>query len=118
MTETEELLHLGASACVAMFSAAPAFELRMTRNGVLALSGEPLADLNMLLIGSNPDAAAFLEEAMARVSERGLPLLARISSELTPELAPEAERSGLMAAVLLQQRNDDPRQDGVRCRHG
>ena len=118
MTETEDLLQLAATACVAIFSAAPGFELLMTRNGVLALSGEPLADLNMLFIGANPDAAAFLEAAMARVTARGLPLLAMLGPDLAPELAPAAERLGLMAAgaaPLMVLRADKPVRPSRPC---
>ena len=98
MDETEELIRLCARACVAMMSEAPAFELRMTRGGVLALSGEPVADLNMLFVGSSPDAAAFLTQGLDRVRARQLPLLAMLSPNVAQALAPVAEDLGLTAA--------------------
>lgn len=98
MDETEELIRLCARACVAMMSEAPEFELRMTRNCVLALSGEPTADLNMLFVGRSPEAAAFLTQGVARVKERGLPLLAMMSPHVARSLAATAEGLGLTAA--------------------
>ena len=58
MDETEELIRLCARALVAQMNAAPGFELHMTRNCVLGLTDEPLADFNMLTLGPDPDAGA------------------------------------------------------------
>ena len=97
MDETEELIRLCARALVAQMSDVPGFELHMTRNCVLGLTGEPLADFNMLTLGPNPDAEAFLTRSMARVNERGLPLLAMMSPHVAQSLAPAATRLGLTA---------------------
>ena len=94
MDETEELIRLSVRALVAQMSAAPGFELHMTRHCVLGLTDEPLADFNMLTPGPDPDAEAFLIRAMARVRERGLPLLAMISPHVAQSLAPIATRPG------------------------
>jgi GNAT superfamily N-acetyltransferase len=98
MDETEELIRLCVRALVAQMSAAPGFELHMTRNCVLGLTDEPLADFNMLTIGPDPDAEGFLTRSIARARERGLPLLAVMSPHVANALAPVAERLGLAAA--------------------
>jgi GNAT superfamily N-acetyltransferase len=95
MEETEELIRLCVRALVAQMSAAPGFELHMTRNCVLGLTNEPLADFNMLTLGPDPDAGAFLIRSIARARERGLPLLATMSPHVAPALAPVAEGLGL-----------------------
>ena len=97
MDETEELIRLCVRALVAQMSAAPGFELHMTRNCVLGLTDEPLADFNMLTLGPDPDAEGFLIRSVARVKERGLPLLAMMSPHVAQTLAPVATRLGLTA---------------------
>ena len=98
MDETEELIRLCVRALVAQMSAAPGFELHMTRNCVLGLTDEPLADFNMLTLGSDPDAEAFLTRSVARAKARGLPLMAIMSPHVARTLAPVARRLGLTAA--------------------
>ena len=95
MDETEELIRLCVRALVAQMSAAPGFELHMTRNCVLGLTDEPLADFNMLTLGPDPDAEAFFIRSIARAKERGLPLLAVMSPHVAQTLAPVATRLGL-----------------------
>jgi GNAT superfamily N-acetyltransferase len=99
MDETEELIRLCGRASVAQMGDVLGFELHMARNCVLGLTGEPLADFNVLTIGPNPDAEAFLSRSMARVRERGLPLLAILSPHVAQALAPAAMRLGLTAAA-------------------
>jgi GNAT superfamily N-acetyltransferase len=98
MDEVEELIGLCVRALVAQMSAAPGFELHMTRNCVLGLTDEPLADFNMLTLGPDADAEGFLTRSVARAKERGLPLLAMMSPHVAPALAPVAVRLGLTAA--------------------
>jgi GNAT superfamily N-acetyltransferase len=98
MDETEELIRLCVRALVAQMSDAPGFELHMTRNCVLGLTDEPLADFNMLTLGPDPDAEGFLIRSMARVRKRGLPLVAVMTPHVAPALAPVATRLGLTAA--------------------
>ena len=98
MDEAEELIRLCVRALVAQMSAAPGFELHMTRNCVLSLTDEPLADFNMLTLGPDPDAEAFLTRSIARARERGLPLLATMSPQVAKALAPVATQLGLTAA--------------------
>jgi GNAT superfamily N-acetyltransferase len=97
MDETEELLRLCVRALVAQMSAAPGFELHMTRNCVLGLTDEPLADFNMLTLGPDPDAETFLTRSVARARARGLPLMAMMSPHVAQALAPVATGLGLTA---------------------
>jgi GNAT superfamily N-acetyltransferase len=109
--ETEELVWLMGRASVVQMSHAPGFELHMTRNCVLALTGEPLADFNTLSLGPSPDAEAFLARSIARVNELGLPLLAVMSPHVAHALAPAATRLGLTAvgaAPLMVLRSGTP----------
>jgi GNAT superfamily N-acetyltransferase len=97
MDETEELIGLCCRALVAQMDAAPGFELHMIRNCVLGLTNEPLADCNMLTLGPNPDAEAFLTESIGRAKARGLPLTVVMSPHVAQTLAPVATRLGLTA---------------------
>ena len=99
MDETEELIRLCARALVAQMSAAPGFELHMTRGCVLGLTDEPLADFNMLTLGPDPDAEGFLTRSVARAKARGLPLLATMTPHVARTLSPIATRLGLTPAV-------------------
>jgi GNAT superfamily N-acetyltransferase len=67
----------------------------MTRHCVLGLTGEQLADFNMLMLGPDPDAESFLVRSVARARERGLPLIATMSPHVATALAPVAGRLGL-----------------------
>lgn len=98
MDETEELIRLCARALVAQMHAAPGFELHMTRNCVLGLTGEPLADFNMLILGPDPHAEVFLTRSVARAREQGLPLTAMMSPHVAQALAPVAMQLGLTTA--------------------
>ncbi len=117
MDETEELIQLCVRALVAQMNAAPGFELHMTRNCALGLTGEPLADFNMLTLGPDPDAEAFLIRSIARARERGLSLTVVMSPHLAPTLAPVAKRLGLRAvgtSPLMVLRPGKPLQTPVR----
>lgn len=97
MDETEELIQLCVRALVAQMNAAPGIELHMTRNCVLGLTDEPLADHNRLTLGADPDAEAFLIRSVARARERDRPLTAVMSPGAAQSLAPVARRLGLVA---------------------
>src|SRR5436305_3959319 len=98
MDEIEELIRLSGRATVAQVLDVPGFELHMAPNCILALTGEPLADFNVLTIGPNPEAEAFLTRSVARVRERGLPVLLVMSPHVAQTLAPVATRLGLTPA--------------------
>lgn len=111
MDETEDLIQLCVRALVAQMSAAPGIELHMTRNCVLGLTDEPLADFNRLTLGADPEAEDFLIRSVARAKERGRPLTAVMSPRAAQTLAPVATRLGLTAvglAPLMVLRPDVP----------
>jgi GNAT superfamily N-acetyltransferase len=97
MDETEELIQLCVRALALQMNAAPGIELHMTRNCVLGLTDEPLADFNRLTLGSDPDAEGFLVRSAARARERGRPLTAVMSPHVAQSLAPVATRLGFTA---------------------
>lgn len=111
MDETEELIQLCVRALASQMIAAPGIELHMTRNCVLGLTDEPLADFNRLTLGADPDAEGFLVRSVARAKERGRPLAAVMSPHVAQSLAPVATRLGLAAvgtAPLMVLRPDVP----------
>ena len=97
MDETEELIQLCVRELVSQMIAAPGAELHVTRNCVLGLTNEPLADFNRLTLGADPDAEGFLVRSAARAKERGSPLLATMSPHVARSLAPVATRLGFTA---------------------
>ena len=101
MDETAELMRLSGRAIAAVLAEAPGFEARLTRDCALALSGEPVADLNMMFVGDEPAAEQFMEGSLARAAERALPLLAVLAPQVGEVLTPAAERAGLIAAGTL-----------------
>ena len=118
MDETAELNRLSGRAFAAMMGEAPGFEMRQSRDCTLGLSGEPVADLNMMFIGSDPDAERFLAEGLARCVERELPLLVVMTPHLAAELSPVAERLGLTPAgsvPLMVLRGSAPVRLGRMC---
>lgn len=111
MDETEELIGLCVRALVPQMSGARGFELHMTRHCALGLTGEPLADFNMLTLGDEPDAESFLVRSIGRARERDLPLAAVMSPRTAPRLASAAARLGLQrlgATPLMVLRPDTP----------
>lgn len=97
MDETEELIQLCVRALAAQMIAAPGIELHMTRNCVLGLTDEPLADHNRLTLGTDPDAEGFLVRSVARAKERGRPLTATASPQVAETLAPVLMQLGFTA---------------------
>jgi GNAT superfamily N-acetyltransferase len=101
MDEVAELNRLSGRAFAAMTAESPGFEARLTRDCAMGLSGEAVADLNMLIVGPDPEAATFLADAVARATARELPFLVAMTPHVAAELAPLAERLGLVAAGTL-----------------
>jgi GNAT superfamily N-acetyltransferase len=111
MDETEELIQLCVRALAAQMIAAPGIELHMTRNCVLGLTDEPLADHNRLTLGADPDAEGLLVQSVARAKERGVPLTAVVSPRVAASLAQLATQLGFTAvgsALLMVLRPDVP----------
>ncbi len=97
MDETKELIRLCVRALVAQMGDVPGVELHMTRDCILGLTGEPLADFNMLTLGPDPDVEGFFTRSVARAKARGLPLQVMMSPQVASDLAPVATRLGLRA---------------------
>ncbi len=97
MDETHELFRLCVRALVAQMGDVPGVEMRLTRDCVLGLTGEPSADFNRLTLGADPEAEGFLISSVARARERGLPLQAVMCPQVLDALAPVATRLGLTA---------------------
>ena len=111
MDETEELIRLCVRALVAQMGDVPGVELHMTRSCILGLTGEPLADFNMLILGADVDAQGFLTRSVARARARGLPLQTMMSPQAAENLAPVAIELGLTAvgaAPLMVLRAETP----------
>ncbi|MGH7023485.1 MAG: GNAT family N-acetyltransferase [Caulobacteraceae bacterium] len=96
-----ELNRLNGRALAATFSGATDMELRLTWNCALAFSGEPVADLNMVILGPDAGAEDFLVQAMARAETLRLPLLACMTPHVAAFLEATAERLGLTAAGTM-----------------
>jgi GNAT superfamily N-acetyltransferase len=121
MDETEDLIRLCCRALVAQMSAAPGFELHMTQNCVLGLTGEPSSDSNMLTLGPDPDAEGFLVRSVARARERGVGLSAMMTPHVAEALTPVATRLGLTPvgkASLMVLRPETPLETPVRLGRG
>jgi GNAT superfamily N-acetyltransferase len=100
--EVAELHRLSGRALAACLGEAAGADIRLTRSGALALTGETVADLNMLLLGPpTSESASFLDEAMARVDALGVELVALAAPAVAEALAPTAERNGLAAAGTM-----------------
>lgn len=97
MDETDELFRLCVRALVAQMGDVPGVEMRLTRDCVLGLTGEPSADFNRLTLGADPDAEEFMISSVARAKERGLPLQAVMCPKVLDALGPVARRLGLTA---------------------
>jgi hypothetical protein len=117
MDETEELIRLCGRALVAQVGDVPGVELHMTRNCVLGLTGEPSADFNMLTLGPDPDAEAFLIRSVARAKERGMQASAsRKSPTLPPGCWEVQPRSRARDRICSRRRGvRDPLWVGSRC---
>jgi GNAT superfamily N-acetyltransferase len=120
MDEVAELTRLAGRSVVAMIAEAlsPAFHARLGRDWAMALSGEPVADLNMILIGNERAAEQALGEALEAVRERDLPVAAMLAPHVANALAPVAEAAGLQfggAVPLMVMRADGPIAPGKSC---
>ena len=118
--EVAELHRLSGRALTALFGGGAGAEVRLAGACALGLSGEKVADLNMLLLGP-PDghAQAFMEEGVARADAREVELLALMAPSVADALAPAAERLGLAAAgavPLMVQRASAEARLGRTCR--
>lgn len=116
--EVVEVSKLTARGVAAIIAEAPGFYARMTRTSALLLSGEPVLDLNMILIGPGSKSDGFLCEAVELVQERKLPLLTLFAPDIASTLEPSAAKLG-MASIgtlpLMVLRATSPFQPGKMC---
>jgi GNAT superfamily N-acetyltransferase len=99
--ETAELFGLCGPALTVLFGAAEGFEFQQSVGTVLCLTGERLADFNLMLLTSDPDAPLRLRRAVARASLRNLPLLVVMSPRVADELASVAASFDLTPAGTI-----------------
>ncbi len=92
------LWQLAGEALALLHQAAPGDEARVTPHAYLAISGDPVADLNYAVIDQAPDAAEMLREFARLFKARDLPIVVAITDVANPELAPIASELGLQHA--------------------
>ncbi len=76
------------------YRAAPGYEVRLTPQGSLILSGEAVADLNYAVIDEGPQAEERLREFGQRIQARGLSLYVFLSDAVHSALMPLAQSLG------------------------
>ncbi len=81
-----------------LFRAAPGYEAHLTPHACLALSGEPAADLNVIVVDGGPEPHACLRTHMERVRSRDLPVMVLLTGKVAEPLAPAAAELGLAHA--------------------
>ena len=92
---TSELWRLAGEAWAAFLAGYPGAVARRTPHGWLALSGEPLADLNFAYVGAADQAAEHLREFGEAIRARGVPALVALAPAVADRLAPLARELGL-----------------------
>ncbi len=105
--EAAKLGILMAQAVPAMLACAPRAVAMTFPASVLALSGEPFADLNMLVVGPEPEPERVLAAGAEAAASHGVPLLAVFTPPVAQRLAPLAPELGFapggrMPLMLLQ----------------
>lgn len=95
------LWRLTGEAAALLFRAAPGYEARLTQHAALALSGEPVADLNCAVIGEGPQADDRLREYVQVIQTRDLPAIVFLPEGVADQLAPVARELGLQHAGPL-----------------
>jgi GNAT superfamily N-acetyltransferase len=116
--ETLEINRLTARGVLAIIAKAPGFYARVIRHSALLLSGERVADLNLLLVGPDVEPEQFLNDAIEIVRQRRLPLLAALMPHVAITLAPAARRLGFSPSGVLPMmvlRTSTPFQLGRAC---
>jgi GNAT superfamily N-acetyltransferase len=77
------------------YRAAPGYEVQLTPQASLILSGEPVADLNYAVIDDGPHAEARLREFGHRIQARSLPIYVFLTDAVSSSLTPLAQSLGL-----------------------
>lgn len=116
--EVRELHRLAMRDVGATFGRAPGFHAWIEPDAAFLVSGEPVIDLNMLLIGPTPRAGAVLEAAHETAKARGLPFMAFVAPAAADAVALTAARIGLASAgtaPMMVFRADGPLPLGKPC---
>ena len=95
---TSYLWRIAGEALALLFRAAPGYEARLTQQASLALSGEPVADLNGAILDEGPQAEERLREFGQVIQARNLPILLLLTEGVSNQLAPVARELGLQYA--------------------
>jgi GNAT superfamily N-acetyltransferase len=98
MTDVVSLGRFIGDSAAALVRTAPANEVRQAPGATLALSGEPVADLNYITLDVSPDPAARLREFATIIQARQLPVLVLLSAAVADVVAPVAQDLGLTLA--------------------
>jgi GNAT superfamily N-acetyltransferase len=96
--DTADLGRFFGDGTAALVRAAPAYEVRQVPGATLALSGEPLADLNFIALAASPDPGAHLREFVVRAQARHVPVLVAVSAAVADTIASVAQELGLTHA--------------------
>ena len=97
-TDVASLGRFIGDSAAALVRAAPAHEVRQSPGATLALSGEPVADLNYITLDVSPDPGARLREFAALIHARQAPVLVLLSVAVADVVAPVAEDLGFTLA--------------------
>ncbi len=95
MGQITDLRELSAWALAQTLRGAPGYEAVQVPGGGMALSGEATADLNLAFLPADANADAFLDRAVTRARQRGLPLLIVGMPGIAPAEAAALTRRGL-----------------------
>jgi len=97
-TDSASLGRFIGDSAAALVRAAPAHEVRQSLGATLALSGEPVADLNYITLDASPDPGAWLREFAAIIHARQAPVLVLLNMTVADVVAPVAQELGLTLA--------------------
>jgi GNAT superfamily N-acetyltransferase len=95
---TSYLWRLAGEAIAVLLRAAPGYEARLSQEASLILSGEPVADFNIAIIGAGPQSEDWLRQFGQVIHERKLPVIVFLTEEVSDQLAPLAQTLSLQKA--------------------
>ena len=95
------LWRLTGEALALCYRAARGYEIRLTTEASLILSGEPVADLNYAILDAGPKVAERLREFSQVISTRELPIIVLITNQASELLTPIAIDLGFHYAVQI-----------------
>ncbi len=95
------LWRLTGEAFALCYRAARGYEIHLTTEASLILSGEPVADLNYAILDAGPKVAERLREFCQVIRVRKLPIIALITDQASEQLTPIAIDLGFRYAVQI-----------------